>query len=284
MNEKSLYSTKETTLVLASLISLSTISTLPMLLAVFMTDPVKFTCLTLSGTRLNGTCPDNQVARCVQIEYDRSIWTSNLLMEMNLVCDRTEMKALPNYGWFVGMFLTAFTMQMPDLFGRWSTIFGCQAGLTLTVLLSAAVTSIEAYSVLRACHGFFVIMVYQAMYTYYIESLTQSQRSQRGSLSDILTGLVPCLYATVGYVARDWRVQIYIIGALNGACLVLLWWLPESKEWLNSQLQQGQRRRHGGTLQQIKTTLKSNKQQFAMIFNSGPILRVCLIMVRKFKI
>ena len=137
MDEKPVYTKREMAIVYASLVSFSTISTMPMLLGVFMTDPVNFKCHTGNGTQLNGTCPGNRVDECSYIEYDKSLWTNNLVMELDLVCDRAWMKALPNYGWFTGMLFTVILLQLSDVCGRWTVIFGCQMGLTVTVFLSA---------------------------------------------------------------------------------------------------------------------------------------------------
>ena len=130
---------------------------------------------------------------------------------------------------------------------------------------------------MRACHGFFLLMAYNAVYTYYIEALTQKQRSTQGALSDVVTGLVPCLYALIGYVCRDWRVQTYVIGALNIAVLLVLWFLPESKKWLATQ--KTEIRQNRDKFERIREALRGNVRQFGMIFKSKPILRVCFIMV-----
>ena len=135
---------------------------------------------------------------------------------------------------------------------------------------------------MRGCHGFFLLMAYNGIYTYYIEALTKEERSKRGALSDMLTGLVPCFYALIGYFFRDWQIQTYVIGSLNAGGCVLLWFLPESKKWLAAQQKQNNlnklQRRHNDKL--IIDTFKGNMKQFTMIFNSKPILHVCLILVR----
>ena len=69
-------------------------------------------------------------------------------------------------------------------------------------------------------------MVYNSFYTYYIEALTPSQRSKYGSLPDVFSGLSPPLYSLIGYFARHWQTQTYIIGGLNLGVAVLLLWLP----------------------------------------------------------
>jgi hypothetical protein len=94
MHERLLNTKMEMGLVYASIVSVSTISLMPMLLSVFITDSVSFTCITGNGSQLNDTCPDNRIAKCTSIVYDKSLWTNNLIMELDLVCDQTWMKAL----------------------------------------------------------------------------------------------------------------------------------------------------------------------------------------------
>ena len=146
MEEMQVYTTKEMAVVYLSLVSVSTISTMPMLLGVFLTDLVGFKCHTTNGTQLNATCPGNRVTECVQVEYDNSLWTNNLVMEFDLICDRAWMKALPNYGWFTGMLFTVIFLQLSDVCGRWTVIFGCQMGLTITVFLSVTSSTIYMFS------------------------------------------------------------------------------------------------------------------------------------------
>ena len=132
---------------------------------------------------------------------------------------------------------------------------------------------------MRAFHGLFHCLSYQTYYTYFIESLTIRQRSRLGALPDILTGVSPCLNALIAYYARDWRVQIYIIGALNGASIFLLWFLPKSEKWLAAQKAGSEKT---DKWEQMKVVLKGNLIRFKMITGSSPVMRVMLIMVRCF--
>ena len=123
-------------------------------------------------------------------------------------------------------------------------------------------------------------IVYTTMYTHYIESLTKEQRSRIGCLPDIISGLVPCLYALIGYTCRDWRIQLYVIGTLNGVTLLWLWFLPESKKWLTTQKDISGTAANFDKLERIRMIIRANVTQFKMILKSRPILRVCMIMVR----
>ena len=133
----------------------------------------------------------------------------------------------------------------------------------------------------RVFHGILITLTYHVYYAYFIESLTTAQRSRVGSLDAILNGLSPCFIALVAYFARDWRLQIYLVGGLNGAVLLLFWFIPKSKEWLATQTASTEEESHEtDRWEQVKLALKGNMLQFKMIIESPPVLRVSFVMVR----
>ena len=88
--------------------------------------------------------------------FEDTLWSQNLATSLNLVCDRSNLKSLPNYAWFFGVFLNSFTSQIPDFFGRRKAFVFGQALLTMTTFLCATTASIYSYSVFRIFHGVFV--------------------------------------------------------------------------------------------------------------------------------
>ena len=72
----------------------------------------------------------NSSKDCDTLKFDSSLWTENFATKFDLVCDKSDLKAIPYYGWFIGMLLTTFTLQLPDFFGRWKVMFfsqGCMS-------------------------------------------------------------------------------------------------------------------------------------------------------------
>ena len=59
--------------------------------------------------------------------------------------------------------------------------------------------------------------------------------------------------------------------------MVWLWFLPESKKWLAIQVKET--KETPDKFERITSVLRNNVAQFKMIVKSGPVLRVCLIMV-----
>ena len=110
------------------------------------------------------------------------------------------------------MFLTTFTLQFPDYFGRAKLVVFSQGTLTLILFLGSTTKSIYVALFLRSIQGFFMLTCYNAMYTYYIEAVPTEKRSQLGVIPDLGSALSPCLYATVGFIFRDWQYQSYALG------------------------------------------------------------------------
>lgn len=135
---------------------------------------------------------------------------------------------------------------------------------------------------MRAFNGLFGCLTYQAYYAFYIESLTVAQRSRQGSVPDVLSGLSPPLNALVAYFARDWRHQVFIIGASNAGALLIMWFLPKSEMWVATRQEAEATMNKVDRLDEIKAILKRNVTQFKLIIGSPSILRVSLIMVSFF--
>ena len=140
----SIYTPSQMYIIYAGLVCVSVISVTSVMASVFHLAELEFTCLT-KDEMFHSTCPENKVSNCMFVEYNRSVWSNNLIMEMDLVCDRAWMKTLPYYGWFAGMLVNTVTMPLSDLCGRWTLIITSQAGLTVTLFLSAASKSIHMY-------------------------------------------------------------------------------------------------------------------------------------------
>ena len=242
---------------------------------VFKFDQPSFECLT-GNARYNSICPDNQYNKCREIIFDRTRWSANLVTDLTLICDRSWLISLPSYGWFVGMFLTTFTLQFPDYFGRAKVVFWSQGLLTMTLFLGAASKSIYITTFLRLLQGFSVLQVYNAMYTYYIEALPTKKRAQFGVLPDAVNALSVGVYASVGYIFRHWQAQSYALGTLNLIVLVFVFFLPESKLWIEIQQKTAKKE---STYKRIKNGIESNIEQFRMIYRSPNIFRICLTLM-----
>ena len=98
-------------------------------------------------------------------------------------------------------------------------------------------------------------------------------------MPDVLNGLSPPLNALIAYLARDWRHQVYIIGASNVGALLILWFVPKSEMWVATRQEAVATMNKVDRLDQIKAILKRNVTQFKLIIGSPSILRVSFIMV-----
>ena len=206
-----MYTKREKWLIYTSMVLVSVITITNLMESVFKFNSIEFKCI-LNNVTYNSTCPENKIEQCERIDFDQTVWSSNLVSDLDLVCDRSWLISLPNYGWFFGMFLTTFTLQFPDYFGRAKLVVFSQGTLTLILFLGSTTKSIYVALLLRSIQGFFMLTCYNAMYTYYIEAVPTEKRSQLGVIPDLGSALSPCLYATVGFIFRDWQYQSYALG------------------------------------------------------------------------
>ena len=112
-----MYTKREKWLIYTSMVLVSVITITNLMESVFKFNSIEFKCI-LNNVTYNSTCPENKIEQCERIDFDQTVWSSNLVSDLDLVCDRSWLISLPNYGWFFGMFLTTFTLQFPDYFGR----------------------------------------------------------------------------------------------------------------------------------------------------------------------
>ena len=151
MQQGSIYTPNQVCIIHAGLVCVAVISVSSVIASVFHLDELEFTCHT-TGEMFHSTCPENKVSNCMFVEYNRSVWSNSLIMEMDLVCDRAWMKYLPYFGWFTGMLINTVTMPLSDLCGRWTLIITSQAGLTVTLFISAASKTIHMYRLVSDSH------------------------------------------------------------------------------------------------------------------------------------
>ena len=74
----------------------------------------------------------------------------------------------------------------------------------------------------------------------------------------------------------DWKEQVYMIGGLNLLTLFLLFWLPESKVWLETNNEGNEKL---GTWKLIKKGILETGQQYKAVSQSKPTFRLVLILV-----
>ncbi|XP_051903651.1 solute carrier family 22 member 5-like [Hippocampus zosterae] len=170
-------------------------------------------------------------------EYDRSVYTSTIVSEWDLVCGQQWKKPLTLSLYFCGYLVGSFLSgQLSDRFGRKIVLFAAIAGHKLCVFLQGFSHSWVVFCVLQFLGGMCTMSSYLTAFVLCAELLSAQAR-----LLFTTAGL--CLFFALGYMLlplhayflRDWRMLLLGINA-PGLLLLTFWWsIPESPRWLLSQ-------------------------------------------------
>ncbi|XP_077361297.1 LOW QUALITY PROTEIN: organic cation/carnitine transporter 2-like [Festucalex cinctus] len=170
-------------------------------------------------------------------EYDRSVYTSTIVSEWDLVCGQQWKSPLTSSLYFCGVLIgSILSGQLSDRFGRKIVMFVTLASQTLSAFLQVFSQSWLAFAILYFLCGMSHISNYLAAYVLGAELLSPKVRQ-------FFTTAGTCLFFALGYLLlplhayflRDWRILLLAIST-PGIFLLTLWWsIPESPRWLLSQ-------------------------------------------------
>ncbi|KAK3862992.1 hypothetical protein Pcinc_031196 [Petrolisthes cinctipes] len=188
----------------------------------------------LSGTNFSHT--NTPTASCSSWVYDDSVFTSTLVSEFNLVCDRRWMMATVQASYMSGLLIGSLVMgQLSDRFGRRvmalvCVVCGCVVGTS-----AAFVTSYVQFITLRFFIAFFYGGLMVINFVLILEVVKPSARTMCGLLNAFFFGLGISVLPGVAYFIRDWRNLEMTIGLSSIILTSYYWLLPESPRWLASQ-------------------------------------------------
>ncbi|CAH1971044.1 unnamed protein product [Acanthoscelides obtectus] len=191
---------------------------------VFLAPPIEYQCV----NNVTKKC----TAQCTNYVYDRSIFSSTITTEWNLICEK---QYLVNLAQTVTMLGILFGNM---LFGYLSDRFGRRNPLVLAVVLQAGSGMAAAFS--PWFFGFLVMRFLSALATggtmitsfvLVMEIVGTEWRTVLGILYQIPFNLGHLLLPVIGYYLRDWRHFQIAISAPSIFLVVYYWILPESPRW-----------------------------------------------------
>ncbi|XP_067145243.1 organic cation transporter protein-like [Centruroides vittatus] len=178
----------------------------------------------------------NETVECQKWEYDTSVFTSTIVSQWDLVCDREWYASFSQAIYMAGFMLAVL------IFGQLSDRFGRRPIILLSIGITFVAGLIGAFSVnfaMYAASRFLVAMgasgLFTAAFVVLVEIVGPEYRSFFGIAIEFgwATGyiLLPCL----AWLINDWH---YLQLALSIPVILLVtfwWWVPESPRWLLSQ-------------------------------------------------
>ncbi|KAM9348842.1 organic cation/carnitine transporter 2-like [Symphorus nematophorus] len=170
-------------------------------------------------------------------EYDRSVYTSTIVTEWDLVCDDSWKRPLTSSVFFCGVLTGSFLSgQLSDSYGRKIVLFLGLVVQTVFRLIKVFSPSWAMFCVVHFIVGVGVISTYVAAFVLGTETLGPRVRtvfSTAGVSLFFAAGYM--LLPLLAFFIRGWRMLLLGL-TLPGFLFVPLWWfIPESPRWLLSQ-------------------------------------------------
>uniref|UniRef100_H9GDJ9 Major facilitator superfamily (MFS) profile domain-containing protein n=1 Tax=Anolis carolinensis TaxID=28377 RepID=H9GDJ9_ANOCA len=166
-------------------------------------------------------------------EYDRSVFTSTIVTEWDLVCHLQSLKSLAQSLFMAGVLVGAFILgDLSDRFGRrliliWSlllvAVMGCAAAFS---------QNFAAYCVFRFLSGVGISGFLLNYICLSLEWVPTKHRATVVSAQSYCSTAGQLLLAGLAYGIRNWRWLQLAISAPFFCFFAYSWWLPESARWL----------------------------------------------------
>uniref|UniRef100_A0A3Q3QYB5 Major facilitator superfamily (MFS) profile domain-containing protein n=1 Tax=Monopterus albus TaxID=43700 RepID=A0A3Q3QYB5_MONAL len=169
-------------------------------------------------------------------EYDRSVYTSTIVSEWDLVCDNRWKKPMTSSVFFCGVLTGSFISgQLSDRYGRKIVLFVNTAVQAVFMFLQFFSPSWTMFCAAHFIVGLGHISNYVAAFVLGTEILGPRVRI-------IFSTAGVCLFFSLGYMLlpllaffiREWRMLLLGLSLPGFLCLPLWWFIPESPRWLLS--------------------------------------------------
>ncbi|GFR15254.1 organic cation transporter protein, partial [Trichonephila clavata] len=219
-----------------------------------------------------------EVISCDAWEYDTSFYTSTVLSQWDLVCDREWLVSLSKSVFMAGTFVSNLLFgQLADTLGRRPTITACCAITVFSAIICAFSTSFIMFIITRFFLSFGISGVYNVSFVLLMEIVGPNERSIYGIAMNFGWCIGFVSLPGIAWLLRDW---FWIQVALTAPCIILLvtWWLlPESPRWLMSKgrVDEAQKtltkaaKMNGKKLSDIDTRLKKMMVKATEVHESG---------------
>ncbi|CAH1781636.1 unnamed protein product [Owenia fusiformis] len=170
--------------------------------------------------------------KCSGYIYDTSKFSSTLVSQYDLVCDRKWLYTLAASAFMAGLFCGAFfSGTLADRFGRQRTFSIMLILHLLSTLGAALVPNYVAFLVLRGLVGLSALGTYQTLWAYILEVIPKEARS-KGFFILMLGRSSRGLLVLWAYFIRS-HVHLQIMASLCLIpALIATFLLPESPRWL----------------------------------------------------
>ncbi|KAI0215704.1 Organic cation transporter protein [Lamellibrachia satsuma] len=169
-------------------------------------------------------------------EYDPLPRERNIVMEFDLVCDRSYLSNVATTVYFLGVMLGGLVFgSLSDIYGR-KLIF--LSSLYLQVIIALALVLVHNYItfiILRFFLGFLLQGLHTCCYVLIMEQSLPEHRTYTGTIVEVFWGVGVVWLAIISYTLQDWRHIQLAISLPSVLTVAFIWLIPESVRWLVTQ-------------------------------------------------
>uniref|UniRef100_A0A8C0IE99 Major facilitator superfamily (MFS) profile domain-containing protein n=1 Tax=Bubo bubo TaxID=30461 RepID=A0A8C0IE99_BUBBB len=184
--------------------------------------------LEANGSATNTTWPETEPCRDGWT-YDRSVFTSTIVSEWDLVCSSRGLKQLAQSLYMAGVLVGGIVFGgLSDRFGRRSLLTWCYLQMGAMGTCSSFAPTFTIYCLFRFLTG----MAFSGIVLNTLEWMPTRTRALVGTFMGYCYTLGQFLLAGVSYAVPAWR-WLQLTVSLPFFCFFLYsWWLTESARWL----------------------------------------------------
>ncbi|KAK4805481.1 hypothetical protein QYF61_005526 [Mycteria americana] len=189
--------------------------------------------LEANGSAPNSSWPETEPCRDGWT-YDRSVFTSTIITEWDLVCSSRGLKQLAQSLYMAGVLVGGIVFGgLSDRFGRRSLLTWCYLQMGTMGTCSSFAPTFTVYCIFRFLTGMaFSGIVLNSVSLSALEWMPTRTRALVGTFMGYCYTTGQFLLAGIAYAIPDWR-WLQLTVSLPFFCFFLYsWWLTESARWL----------------------------------------------------
>ncbi|XP_042893957.1 organic cation transporter protein-like [Penaeus japonicus] len=191
-------------------------------------QPANSTVNKVSLTRLSTGIPS-----CPEVEYDTSVFSSTIVTEWHLICERTSWRTLFPMMYPIGSLLgSAVGGYFSDRIGRKLT---SRIGILLTLPTCLGITVVPWFSAMlamKALAAFSAILVFYPAYSLAAETSPPRHRGSTLMLLALAFFVVMTGFGALGYLVKAWRVLWLLCNVPLLLAVPVVMLIDESPRWL----------------------------------------------------
>uniref|UniRef100_A0A8C3IHL2 Major facilitator superfamily (MFS) profile domain-containing protein n=1 Tax=Chrysemys picta bellii TaxID=8478 RepID=A0A8C3IHL2_CHRPI len=165
--------------------------------------------------------------------YDKSIFTSTIITEWDLVCDSRQLKQMAQSIYMAGVLAGGIIFGgLSDRFGRRSLLIWCYLQMAVTGTSTAFSPSFTAYCIFRFLTGMAFSGIAMNGFSLSVEWTPTRTRAVVGTMHGYCFSIGQCILAGVAYAIPNWRWLQLVVSLPYFICFIYSWWFVESARWL----------------------------------------------------